>query len=80
MLFVFSPHFRQYDNTIFIHYCIQQSCTQWNYIQNTSLDIGSGMLLKGALILKLLNNPSASCFLINFDFLAPHIAHFDNSL
>ena len=26
---------------------------------------------------KLLNIPFASCFLINFDFLAPHIAHFD---
>ena len=26
----------------------------------------------------LLNNPLASCFLINLDFLLPHIAHFDN--
>ena len=30
------------------------------------------------LITRLLNNPFASCFLINFDFLEPHIAHFDN--
>ena len=36
------------------------------------------MLLKGVLIPRLLNNPFASCFLINCDFLAPHIAHFDN--
>ena len=27
---------------------------------------------------RLLNNPFASCFLINFDSLEPHIAHFDN--
>ena len=27
---------------------------------------------------KLLNIPLASCFLINLDFLLPHIAHFDN--
>ena len=27
--------------------------------------------------LKLLNNPFACCSLINFDYLLPHIAHFD---
>ena len=37
-----------------------------------------GTLFKGVLILSLLNNPFASRFLINFDFLLPHIAHFDN--
>ena len=37
-----------------------------------------GILLKGALIPRLLNNPFASCFLINFDYLEPHIADFDN--
>ena len=37
-----------------------------------------GNLLKGVLIPNLLNNPFASCFLINLDFLLPHIAHFDN--
>ena len=36
------------------------------------------MLLKGVPIPRLLNNPFASCFLINFDFLLPHIAHFDD--
>ena len=36
------------------------------------------MPLKGVLIPRLLNTPFASCFLINFDFLPPHIAHFDN--
>ena len=39
-----------------------------------------GNLLNGVLIPSLLNNPFASCFLINFDFLLPHIAHFDNIL
>ena len=29
------------------------------------------------LIPMLLNNPFTSCSLINFDFLAPHTAHFD---
>ena len=37
-----------------------------------------GNLLKGVLIPNLLNNPFASCLLINLDFLLPHIAHFDN--
>ena len=37
----------------------------------------TGNLLKGVLIPNLLNNPIASCFLINLDFLLPHIAHFD---
>ena len=37
-----------------------------------------GNLLKGVLIPNLLNNPFASCFLINLDFLLPHIARFDN--
>ena len=37
-----------------------------------------GILLNGVLIPNLLNNPLASCYLINLDFLLPHIAHFDN--
>ena len=37
-----------------------------------------GNLLNGVLIPNLLNNPFASCFLINLDFLPPHIAHFHN--
>ena len=38
----------------------------------------SGILLKGVLITRLLNNSFASRFLINFYFLEQHIAHFDN--
>ena len=34
-------------------------------------------LLNGVFIPNLLNNPFASCLLINLDFLLPHIAHFD---
>ena len=37
-----------------------------------------GILLKDVLRPRLLSNPFASCFLINLDFLVPHIAHFDN--
>ena len=37
-----------------------------------------GNLLNGVLILNLLNNPFASCLLINLDFLLLHIAHFGN--
>ena len=37
-----------------------------------------GTLLNGVLIPNLLNNPFASCLLINLNFLLPHIAHFDN--
>ena len=36
------------------------------------------MLVNGVLIPKLLNNPFVSCSFKNFDFLLPHIAHFDN--
>ena len=38
-----------------------------------------GILLKGVFIPKLLNNPLASCCLINFDYLLSHTAHFDKS-
>ena len=36
----------------------------------------NGILLKGVLIPKLLNNPSASCSFINIDFLLPYTAQF----
>ena len=35
--------------------------------------------VKGVFISKLLNNPLASCCLINFDFLLSQSAHFDKS-
>ena len=38
------------------------------------------MLLKGAFILKLLNNPVASWSLINLYFLLTYTAHFDKSI
>ena len=38
------------------------------------------ILINGGLIPRLLNNPPASCSLINLDFLVPHIVHFDNSV
>ena len=38
----------------------------------------NGILFNDVLIPKLLNILLASCFLINLDFLLPHIAHFDN--
>ena len=34
----------------------------------------------GVLRVKLLNNSFASCHSIHFDFLLPHIAHFDDSI
>ena len=37
-----------------------------------------GNLLNDVLIPNLLNNPFASCFLINLNFLLLHIAHFHN--
>ena len=37
-----------------------------------------GTLLNGVLKPKLLNSHFASWFLINLDFLLPHISHFDN--
>ena len=50
---------------------------EWNYIQKERGPV-KRILLNGVLILKLPNNPFASCFLINFDFLLPHISQFDN--
>ena len=38
----------------------------------------NGTLLNGVLRPKLLNSHFASYFLINLDFLLPHMAHFDN--
>ena len=38
------------------------------------------ILLNGVLIPKLLNNPFASCFFINFDFLFLHTEHCDNNI
>ena len=37
-----------------------------------------GTLLNGVLRPELLNSPFVSCLLINYDFLLPHVAHFDN--
>ena len=36
--------------------------------------------IKGIIISKLLNNPPASCCLINFDFLQLHTLHFDKMI
>ena len=38
----------------------------------------NGILFNGVLRPKLIHIPISSCFLINLDFLRPHIAHFDN--
>ena len=38
------------------------------------------ILFKGVFIPKLLNNPLASCSLINFHFLLSHTEHFDKSI
>ena len=38
----------------------------------------NGTLLNGVLTPKLRNSPFASWFLINLNFLLPHVAHFDN--
>ena len=37
----------------------------------------NGILLKGVLILNLLNNPLGSCSLINLDFSLLHVGHSD---
>ena len=39
-----------------------------------------GNLLNGVLIPNLLNNPFASCLLINLDFSLQHTEHFDNMI
>ena len=52
---------------------------QWTCIQN-KISPNNRILLNGVLAPKLRSIPLASCFLINFDFLLPHIAHFDNRI
>ena len=39
-----------------------------------------GILFNGVLRPRLLNNPFASCFFINLDFLLPHTTHFDDNI
>ena len=41
------------------------------------MSVNNGILLKGVLILNLLNNPLGSCFLINLDFSLLHVGHSD---
>ena len=50
-----------------MHYCTQKRKSPKN-----------GILHSPVLKPRLVNIPLASCFLINLDFLLPHIAHFDN--
>ena len=40
----------------------------------------NGILLKGVLKPKLLNNPFGSCSFTNLDFLLPHAAHFNDNI
>ena len=40
----------------------------------------NGILLNGVLRPRQLNIPFAFCSFINFDFLLPHIAHFDSNI
>ena len=51
----------------------------YNCIRN-KISPNNGTLLNGVLRSKLLNIPFASWFLINFEFLAPHTAHFHNNI
>ena len=41
------------------------------------MSVNNGILLKGVLILNLLNNPLGSCSLINLDFSLLHVEHSD---
>ena len=40
----------------------------------------TGTLFNGVLLPKLLNSPFTSWFLLNLDFVLPHITHFDNMI
>ena len=53
-----------------------------NFSVNCSFcnELYNGTLLNGVLRPKLLNILFVSCFLINFGFLAPNIAHFENNI
>ena len=76
-----SPANKNLLTVSFILY-IQRSCTQWDCIQwsctQNKISPNIGTSLNGVLRPKLLNSPFASWFIINLDFLLPHIAHFDN--
>ena len=47
-------------------------------LNQNKISLNTGILLKSFLILRLLNNPFASSFLINLDFLVLHTTHFDS--
>ena len=50
----------------------------YNRIDKNKISLNTGILLKSFLILRLLNNPFASSFLMNLDFLVSHATHFDD--
>ena len=47
------------------------------YLIKNKISPNNRILFNGVLIPKLLNNTFAHCSLKNFDFLLPHMAHFD---
>ena len=49
-------------------------------LANKNLDLNKQISFKGIVIAKLHNNPLASCYLINLDFLLSHNAHVDKSI
>ena len=75
-----SPANKNLFTISFILY-IQQSLTQWSFIQlalQNKISPNVSTLLNGVLRPKLLNSLFNSCLLINLDFLLPPIAHFHN--
>ena len=53
-------------------------CISIHFVLNENkISPNTGILFNGVLRPKLLNNPFASCSLLNFDFLLPHIEHVD---
>ena len=53
-----------------------QYCINFKGIKELQFKVS---LVQGVFIPKLINNPQASCSLVNFVFLVLHISHFDNS-
>ena len=59
--------------------CLQHHSFYSDLTEN-KISPDNGILLDDVLKPKLLNIPLTSCFLINLDFLLPHIAHSDSNI
>ena len=67
-----------FSGTTFIGIAFNEVAFNEVALNQNKISLNTGILLKSFLILRSLDNPFASSFLINLDFLVLHTTHFDN--